>query len=46
MLAGMQQLEHRLTSEREIKYEWAMKMQELGLIFDVATKKYVQGVKA
>lgn len=46
MMAGMQQLEHHLTSEREIKYEWAMKMQELGLIFDKATGKYVQGVKA
>ena len=39
-------LEHRLTSEREIKYEWAVKMKELGLIFDKAAGKYVQGVKA
>jgi hypothetical protein len=39
-------LEHRLTSEREIKAEWVMKMNELGLIFDKASGKYVQGVKA
>ena len=39
-------LEHRLTSEKEIKYEFAMKVKELGLIFDKAAGKYVQGVKA
>ncbi len=39
-------LEHRLTSEKEIKYEFAMKVKELGLIFDRAAGKYVQGVKA
>ncbi len=39
-------LEHRLTSEREIKAEWVMKMNQLGLIFDKASRKYVQGVKA
>ena len=39
-------LEHRLTSEKEIKYEFAVKVKELGLIFDKAAGKYVQGVKA
>lgn len=39
-------LEHRLTSEKEIKYEFAVKVKELGLIFDRAAGKYVQGVKA
>lgn len=45
-LPAMAKLEHRLTSEREIKAEWAAKMNELGLIYDKATKQYVQGVKA
>ena len=39
-------LEHRLTSEREIKAEWVAKMKELGLVYDKATGQYVQGVKA
>ena len=43
---NMAKLEHSLTSEREIKAEWAMKMKELGLIYDKASGKYVQGVKA
>lgn len=42
----MAKLEHALTSEREIKAEWAMKMQQLGLVFDRATGQYTQGVKA
>ena len=42
----MAKLEHHLTSEREIKAEWAAKMKELGLVFDKATGQYVQGVKA
>lgn len=42
----MAKLEHHLTSEREIKAEWAAKMKELGLVFDRATGQYVQGVKA
>ena len=39
-------LDHRLTSEREIKAEWVAKMKELGLVYDKATGQYVQGVKA
>lgn len=46
MMAAMGKIEHHLTSEREIKAEWVMKMNELGLIFDKATGAYVQGVKA
>lgn len=46
MMAAMGKIEHHLTSEREIKAEWVVKMNELGLIFDKATGAYVQGVKA
>ena len=46
MMAGMSKIEHCLTSEKEIKYEWAVKMKDLGLIYDKAAGKYVQGVKA
>ena len=43
---SMAKLEHHLTSEREIKAEWSAKMKALGLVYDKATGKYVQGVKA
>ena len=43
---SMAKIEHCLTSEREIKAEWIAKTKELGLVYDTATKKYVQGVKA
>lgn len=42
---SMAKLEHHLTSEREIKAEWSAKMKALGLVYDKATGKYVQGVK-
>ena len=41
----MNMIRHGLTSEREIKTEWSARMKELGLVYDKASGKYVQGVK-
>ena len=45
-IEAMASLEHALTSEAEIKAEWAKKIKALGLVYDKATKSYVKGVVA
>lgn len=44
--AEMKNIEHALTSEKEIKAMWKAKMKELGLVYDKSTKQYVKGVVA
>jgi hypothetical protein len=44
--AEMKNIEHALTSEKEIKAMWKAKMKELGLVYDRSTKQYVKGVVA
>lgn len=43
-IESMSSLQHALTSESEIKAEWAKKIKALGLSFDKSTKQYVKGV--
>lgn len=44
--AEMKNIEHALTSEKEIKAMWKAKMKELGLVYDKSAKQYVKGVVA
>lgn len=44
--AEMKNIEHALTSEKEIKAMWKAKMKDLGLVYDRSTKQYVKGVVA
>ncbi len=45
-MEAMKALVHVSSSEGEIKNEWVKKVNDLGLVLDKATKKYVAGVKA
>lgn len=44
--AAMKKIKHEATSKVELGNEWKAKVEELGLVYDKATKKYTAGVKA
>lgn len=46
MIEPMASIEHALTSQKELNAEWAAKCKSLGLVYDKANKKYLEGAVA